>query len=100
MNYEETKSAALSLEPKEQDKLMMELAGAHVKRKATALAASEHGWKQWLWRGVAVVVGAGVTMACSSCTMPPKQAAQVQSAHSVYHAVTGKPCILIIEESK
>lgn len=98
MNYDDTKAAALSLEPKEQDKLMMELAAAHVKRKATALATGEHGWKQWLWRGVAAAVGVGAALACSSCAaMTPKQTAQLQGAHAVYHAVTGKPCVFVIE---
>lgn len=47
------------------------------------------------WAAVAVgsfLLGGMLT----SCTVTPAQAAQVQGAHNIYHAVSGKPCIIKI----
>lgn len=47
------------------------------------------GWKKWLWALGAIVAGA-VAWFTQSCT--PTNMEQLQAAHTLYHAVTGKPC--------
>lgn len=54
-------------------------------------------WPRWVKVSVGIAIAAAAYLAgtmLASCTPTPAQAAQVQSAHAVYHAVTGKPCIL------
>lgn len=55
-------------------------------------------WGKWLLLALAgAVAGAGIP-ALTSCTEVTP--AQVQTAHALYHVVSGKPCVLLIEEGK
>lgn len=52
-------------------------------------AKASSGWKKWLWALGAIVAGA-VAWFTQSCTSANVE--QLQAAHTLYHAVTGKPC--------
>ena len=54
-------------------------------------AKAASGWKKWLWAIGAIIAGA-VAWFTQSCT--PANVEQLQSAHELYHAVSGKPCKL------
>lgn len=73
MTYETVKKEALALPAIQQDGLLKELAAQHVKRKAEELAAKSSGWVQWVWRALALGVGAAVTFGFTSCSTAVKQ---------------------------
>lgn len=52
-------------------------------------AKTTSGWKRWLWALGAIIAGA-VAWFTQGCTHANVE--QVQAAHTLYHAVTGKPC--------
>lgn len=53
-------------------------------------------WGKWLLLALAgAVAGASIPAGVTSCTEVTP--AQVQSAHALYHVVSGKPCILVVE---
>lgn len=53
-------------------------------------------WGKWLLLAIAGAVTAGYTaMSLSSCT--EVKPAQIQSAHALYHVVSGQPCVLYVE---
>lgn len=54
-------------------------------------AKAANGWKKWLWAIGAIVAGA-VAWFTQGCT--PANVEQLQAAHELYHAVSGKPCKL------
>lgn len=55
-------------------------------------------WGKWLLLALAGAVAVASVPALTSCTeITP---AQVQTAHALYHVVSGKPCIFIVEEGK
>lgn len=72
MTYETVKKEALALPAIQQDGLLKELAAQHVKRKAEELAAKSSGWVQWVWRALALGVGAAVTFCFTSCSTAQK----------------------------
>ena len=61
----------------------------------------------WAKIGASLAIGAAIG-ALSTCqqsctTLPQPTAAQVQAAHSAYHALTGEPCtlrIIAVENTK
>lgn len=55
---------------------------------AKAKAASS-GWQRWLWAIGAIIAGA-IAWFTQGCT--PANVEQVQAAHTLYHAISGKPC--------
>ena len=54
-------------------------------------------WVKWVWGAAAAVLSAVATASLTSCTVSP---AQLQSAHALYHATTGKPCIIHVTPEK
>lgn len=59
-------------------------------RKAKLLA-----WGKWLLLALAGAVAAASIPALTSCTEVTP--AQMQTAHALYHVVSGQPCILIVD---
>lgn len=81
-------------EQKETARNKVNTAATAAARKTAAKAKSETGWKKWLWIALTAILAllAGLTqVGCGNITP-----AQAQGAHSIYHAVTGKPCIIKI----
>lgn len=75
------------------------------KAKATAAHGKIATWLQglgvpanWAKVGAGILVGAaaGALATCQqSCTnVPPPNAAQIQAAHALFHAVTGEKCVI------
>ena len=73
------------------DKVKTFVNGAASKAAETAntKAQASSGWKRVLWAVAAIVAGAiaWFTTGCKNITQE-----QVSAAHSIYHAVSGKPC--------
>lgn len=61
----------------------------------------KQNWPVWVKHLVAAIIGAAAavtTMTMTSCTdITPEQ---VQDAHALYHVVSGKPCIFILDDVK
>lgn len=73
--------------------------------KAKAAHSKLQSWLQglgvpanWAKVGAGILVGAaaGALATCQqSCTnVPPPNAAQIQAAHALFHAVTGEKCVI------
>ena len=72
-------------------------------------AKASTGLMRWVW-GILALLGMGVCVWLSSCngvTPDPAFAAgsygvarQVQALHGVYHAVSGEPCVFVVENLK
>lgn len=85
-------------EQKENARNKVNAAATTAARKTAEKAKTATGWKKWLWIALTAILAllAGLTqVGCKNITP-----AQIQEAHSLYHAATGKPCILIIESDK
>ena len=54
-------------------------------------AKTASGWQRWLW-AIGAIIAAAVAWFTQSCT--PANVEQLQAAHTLYHAVTGEPCLL------
>ena len=56
-----------------------------------AKAKTASGWKKWLWAAGAILAAAVAwfTQGCTNVT--PEQ---VSTAHTLYHAISGEPCLL------
>lgn len=81
-------------EQKETARNRVNAAATAAARKTAEKAKTASGWKKWLWIALTAILAllAGLTqVGCGNITP-----AQVQGAHSIYHAVTGKPCIIKI----
>lgn len=53
-------------------------------------------WGKWLLLAIAGALSAAyATMSLTSCTEVTP--AQVQTAHALYHVVSGKPCVFIVD---
>lgn len=85
-------------EQKETARNKVNAAAVTAARKTAEKAKTETGWKKWLWIALtaALALLAGLTQVGCKNIIPE----QIQEAHSLYHAATGKPCILIIESDK
>lgn len=73
-------------------------AAATAARKTAEIAKAAAGWKKWLWVALTALLAllAGLTqVGCENIT--PEQ---VQTAHRLYHVVTGQPCIVAVEGGK
>lgn len=75
----------------DKDKVKTFVNGAASKAATTAneKAKASTGWKRVLWAIAAVVAGA-VAWFTTGCT--PANVEQLQAAHAIYHAISGKPC--------
>lgn len=58
----------------------------------------------WAKIGAGITIGAaigGMSTCQQSCAeLPAPTAAQVQAVHSVYHALSGEPCVFVVEDVK
>lgn len=71
---------------------------AHRVCKADIAAIKAEGWKKAAVAAFLSALTAAGLLGLTSCTeITP---AQVQGAHALYHVVSGKPCVLLIEEGK
>lgn len=71
-------------------------------KKAISYTARQN-WATWVKHLVAFLLGGAAAVASfflNSCAVTPERAAQVQGAHNLYHAVTGKPCVFVIQSAK
>ena len=60
-------------------------------------AKASTGLMRWVW-GILALLGMGVCVWLSSCkALTPEQ---VQALHGVYHAVSGEPCVFVVENLK
>lgn len=70
-------------------------AARKVAGKASAAAAVSSGWKKVLAYAVGIAAAAvafAASVLLNSCSSVTRE--QVQAAHSIYHAVSGAPCVL------
>jgi hypothetical protein len=58
---------------------------------ANEKAKASSGWKKWLWAAGAILAAA-VAWFTQGCTNVTPEL--VMTAHTLYHAVTGEPCLL------
>lgn len=65
------------------------------------------GWgvpSNWAKVGAALIIGAiigGMSTCTQSCAvLPAPTAAQLQAVHDAYHALSGEPCVFIVEDVK
>ena len=81
------------------------------KKKATEAHGRVSAWlvglgvpANWAKVGAGLIIGAAVgcmaTCQQGCAVLPPPTAAQVQAAHGLYHAVTGEPCVFVVENVK
>ena len=60
-------------------------------------AKTSTGLMRWVW-GILALLGMGVCVWLSSCKgVTPEQ---LQALHGVYHAVSGEPCVFVVENVK
>lgn len=59
---------------------------------ANTKAKEATGWKKWVWAIIAIIAGAIAFFTQQSCTSVTPQ--QVNTAHVLYHAISGEPCTL------
>lgn len=81
-------------EQKETARNKVNAAATTAARKTAEKAKTATGWKKWLWIALTAILAllAGLTqVGCKNITP-----AQIQEAYSLYHAATGKPCIIKI----
>lgn len=60
-------------------------------------AKASTGLMRWVW-GILALLGMGVCVWLSSCNSVTPE--QVQALHGVYHAVSGEPCVFVVESVK
>lgn len=81
------------------------------KNKAKETHGKLQGWLEglgvpsnWSRIGAGVVIGAvigGMTTCQQSCAeLPAPTAAQLQAVHDAYHALSGEPCVFVVEDVK
>ena len=58
---------------------------------ANEKAKTASGWQKWLWAIGAIIAGA-VAWFTQGCT--PANVEQLQTAHTLYHAISGEPCLI------
>ena len=85
---------------KKEVKSFVNSAASKAAAAANENAKASSGWKRWLWAIGAIIAGAiaWFTQGCTNVT--PEQ---VSTAHTLYHAVIGKPCpyrIIPVEDYK
>ena len=85
----------------EETKDKLKEAGADIAQNATEWlkeeAKASTGLMRWVW-GILALLGMGVCVWLSSCSeITPEQ---VQALHGVYHAVSGEPCVFVVEDVK
>lgn len=81
-------------EQKETARNKVNAAAVNAARKTAEKAKTASGWKKWVLIAATALLAllAGLTqVGCKNITP-----AQIQGAHNIYHAVTGKPCIIKI----
>lgn len=84
------------LTPTDQAALLVEWGVKTVDDFKTDWKAKLLSWGKWLLLAIAGALTAGyAAMALSSCN--EVKTAQIQSAHALYHVVSGQPCILYVE---
>ena len=95
MTEKELLEAVRALPEAQQCTITRKLLAEHVVKHGTAILNGYQtpAWVKWVWGAVAAVLGAVATASLTSCTVSP---AQLQGAHALYHAVSGKPCIISI----
>lgn len=71
---------------------------AHRVCKADIASIKAAGWKKAAVAAFLSALTAAGVLGLTSCTEVTP--AQVQEAHALYHIVSGKPCIFIVEEVK
>lgn len=95
MTEKELIEAVRALPEEQQCTITRKLLAEHVVKHGTAILNGYQtpAWVKWVWGAVAAVLGAVSTASLTSCTV---STAQLQGAHALYHAVSGKPCIISI----
>lgn len=82
-------------EQKETARNKVNAAAVNAARKTAEKAKTASGWKKWVLIAATALLAllAGLTqVGCKNITP-----AQIQGAHNIYHAVSGKPCVFVIE---
>lgn len=89
-------AAVHELPEEQQCYITRKLLAEHVVKHGTAIINTyqPYTWVKWAWGAVAAVLGAVATASFTSCSNVTP--AQLQGAHALYHAVSGKPCIISI----
>lgn len=85
-------------EQKENARNKVNTAAVTAARKTAEKAKTASGWKKWVLIAATALLAllAGLTqVGCENIT--PEQ---IQGAHNIYHAVSGKPCVFVIQSSK
>ena len=73
-------------------------AAENIADTATAKAKTATGWKKWGWLALAAAAGAVAWFTLPGCKpLSPEQRARIESVHGLYHDLTGKDCIFVIE---
>lgn len=100
MTEKELLEAVHALPEAQQCYITRKLLAEHVVKHGTAIMESYQtpAWVKCVWGAVAALLGAAATASLTSCSAVTP--AQLQGAHALYHAATGKPCIIRIEEGK
>lgn len=65
--------------------------------KAADVAKTATGWKKWLYVALTCVLAGLAVFAASGCHGAKVTPEQVQGVHALYHALSGKPCVLKVE---
>lgn len=98
MTKSEIISAVRELPASQQCEIVRELVAEHVQTHGAEIIekyAPNKGWIKAAWAGVGAVISAALALACSSCTITPRQAAQLQTLDGLLHEYA--PCVITIE---
>lgn len=85
-------------EQKENARNKVNAAAVGAARRAAEKAKTASGWKKWVLIAATALLAllAGLTqVGCKNITP-----AQIQGARNIYHAVSGKPCVFVIQPAK
>lgn len=85
-------------EQKETARTKVNAAAVTAARKTAEKAKTASGWRKWLWIVLTAILAllAGLTqVGCKNITTE-----QIHGAHSIYHAVSDKPCIFVNDSGK
>lgn len=85
-------------EQKEQLKEKVHGAAVQGAKKTAEQVKTATGWKKWLWVALTALLAGLACLTQVGCgRITPEQ---VQGAHHLYHAVSGKPCVFVVESCK
>ena len=84
----------------EEQKNQVHTAATAGAQQAAAAAKKATGWKKWALIILAILLAGLAVFTQTQCTQVHITPEQLQAAHDVYHAVTGEPCIFVVEDCK